>query len=86
VSKLAAAEADADLASLRPHYVRDKRKVIRYAELRSDRPIVASAVLSAKFPALFKETLGDRLLVAVRIVSPRLFSPRWQAIISNTRR
>jgi len=65
VSKLAASEADADLASLRPHYVRDKKKVIRYAELRSDRPIVASAVLSVKFPALFKETLGDRLLVAV---------------------
>jgi hypothetical protein len=65
VRTVAAAGADADLASLEPRYVRDGKKVIRYAELRSDRPIVASAVLSAKFLALFKDTLGDKLLVAV---------------------
>jgi hypothetical protein len=65
VRTLAAAGADADLASLEPRYVRDGKKVIRYAELRSDRPIVASAVLSAKFLALFKDTLGDKLLVVV---------------------
>jgi hypothetical protein len=65
VRTLAAAGADADLASLEPRYVRDGKKVIRYAELRSDRPIGASAGLSAKFLALFKDTLGDKLLVAV---------------------
>jgi hypothetical protein len=39
--------------------------VIEYAELQSDRPIVTSAVLGLKFRQLFKDTLGEKVLVAV---------------------
>ena len=59
------ANAAADLATLKPRYVRDRQKVIQYAELRSDRPIVASAVLAPKFLPLFRSTLGDTVLVVV---------------------
>jgi hypothetical protein len=62
---LAATNAAADLASLKPRYVRDRQKVIQYAELRSDQPIVASAVLAPKFLSLFRSTLGDTVLVVV---------------------
>jgi hypothetical protein len=64
---LAAARANAaeDLATLQPRYVRDRQKVIQYAELRSPQPIVASAVLAANFLSLFKNTLGDSVLVVV---------------------
>jgi hypothetical protein len=57
--------AAADLATLTPRYVRDRQKVIQYAELSSVRPIVASAVLAPKFLSLFRNTLGDSLLVVV---------------------
>lgn len=57
--------AAADLATLKPRYVRDRHKVIQYAELRSTQPIVASAVLAPKFLPLFKDTLGDSVLVVV---------------------
>jgi hypothetical protein len=39
--------------------------VIQYAELSSAQPIVASAVLAPKFLPLFKDTLGDSVLVVV---------------------
>ncbi len=57
--------ADADLATMTPVYVRDKKQVIEYATLSSDQPIVGSAVFAAKFLDLFKDTLGDKLLVVV---------------------
>ena len=57
--------AAADLATLKPRYVRDRHKVIQYAELHSTQPIVASAVLAPKFLPLFKDTLGDSVLVVV---------------------
>jgi hypothetical protein len=57
--------AAADLATLTPRYQRDRNKVIQYAALTSPRPIVASAVLAPKFLAMFKETLGDEVLVVV---------------------
>lgn len=59
------ANAAADLATLVPRYARDRRKVIQYAELHSTQPIVASAVLAPKFLPLFKDTLGDSVLVVV---------------------
>jgi hypothetical protein len=61
----ARAAAAADLATLTPRYVRDRQKVIQYAELTSKQPIVASAVLAPKFLSLFKNTLGDTVLVVV---------------------
>jgi hypothetical protein len=61
----ARANAAADLTTLKPAYTRNRQKVIEYAELRSTRPIVASAVLAPKFLSLFKSTLGDTVLVVV---------------------
>ena len=57
--------AAAELAGLKPRYVRNRKKVIEYAELRSERPVVAGAVLAPKFLALWKETLGEKVLVVV---------------------
>ncbi|MEA3210242.1 MAG: hypothetical protein QOE70_3299 [Chthoniobacter sp.] len=57
--------AAADLATLKPRYSRDRHQVIQYAEISSTRPIVASAVLAPKFASLFRDTLGDRVLVVV---------------------
>lgn len=57
--------AQADLAGLKPRYVRNRKKVIEYAELHSERPVVAGAVLAPKFLALFRETLGEKVLVVV---------------------
>jgi hypothetical protein len=75
----ARANADADLAELTPRYVRDRNQVIEYAVLSSDRPVVASAVSSAKFHTLFESTLGEKVLVVVpnrftAFVFPRLAS------------
>lgn len=62
----ARANAAAELAGLKPKYVRDRRtKVIEYATLSSEQPIMAGAVLAPKFLALFADTLGPKLLVAV---------------------
>jgi hypothetical protein len=57
--------ATADLAQLKPEYVRNRKKIIEYAALRSDKPIVATAVLAPGFRALFAETLGPDILVVV---------------------
>ncbi len=65
ILELAAPAAAADLAALKPRYERDRKQVIQYAELASDRPIVASAVLAPKFLDLFQDTLGDKVLLAV---------------------
>ena len=57
--------AVADLATLTPRYVRNRRKVIEYAVLESARPIVASAVLAPQLLALFADTLGEKVLLVV---------------------
>ena len=57
--------ATADLAELKPEYIRNRRKVIEYAVLRSERPIVATAVLAPRFLQLFQDTLGPKVLVAI---------------------
>jgi hypothetical protein len=61
----AATNASAVLAELKPRYVRDKNQVIQYAVLESENPLTASAVLAPDFAALFAETLGPDLLVAI---------------------
>jgi hypothetical protein len=71
--------ADADLAALKIDYVRDRKKVITYAVIKSARALAASAVLAPGFPALFKDAFGDKLLVAVpnrttAYIFPRLAS------------
>ena len=61
----ARANADTELAELKPQYVRNAQKVIEYAVLNSDRPVIASAVLGNKFLERFKDTLGEKVLVVV---------------------
>jgi hypothetical protein len=53
------------LAGLKPRFIRDENKVIQYAVLESESPLTASAVLAPEFPALFSETLGPDVLVAI---------------------
>jgi len=57
--------SDVDLEKVEIRYDRDARQVIRFAEVRCRAPLVASAVLSAKFGDRFLDTLGEGLFVAV---------------------
>jgi hypothetical protein len=61
----ARARAAVDLGGVSVRFERDKRRVIEFAELSSDQPLVASAVLAPSFGARFSETLGEVLLLAV---------------------
>jgi len=54
--------------------------VIEYAELRSNRPIVASAVLATGFLRLFRDTLGEKVLL---IVPNRFTAYVFPALASN---
>jgi hypothetical protein len=65
IERRAMAAAAADLASLHPRYERNRKKVIEFAVLSSERPIVAGAVLAPKFLDLFRDTLGEKVLVVV---------------------
>ena len=65
IQRLAASSAEAELKTLQPRYVRDGKNVITYAELSSEEPIVASAVLAPSFLELFKDTLGEKVLLVV---------------------
>ncbi|MES2572074.1 MAG: hypothetical protein V4710_18710 [Verrucomicrobiota bacterium] len=57
--------ADALKAGLKPRYVRDRKRVIEYAVLSSSQPVVATAVFGSRFLELFKETLGEKVLLVV---------------------
>jgi hypothetical protein len=72
--------AIADLATLKPRYERDRKQVIQYAELHSARPIVASAVLAPKFLDMFKDTLGEKVLL---VVPNRFTAYVFPALASN---
>lgn len=65
VRRVARAAASAEAAKLRPEFVRDRRGVIQYAVITSDSPATASAVLAPEFAAMFTDTLGPDLLVAI---------------------
>jgi hypothetical protein len=54
--------------------------VIQYAELKSERPIVASAVLAPKFLEMFKDTLGEKVLL---VVPSRFKAYVFPALASN---
>jgi hypothetical protein len=71
--------AASDLASLKPRFERNARKIIVYGALESEKPIVASAVLAPGFLDLWKDTLGEKVLVVVpnrhtAFVFPRIAS------------
>jgi hypothetical protein len=77
--KQATKNAAADLATLKPRFERDAHKTILYGALESEKPIVASAVLAPGFLDLWKDTLGESILVAVpnrftAYIFPRLAS------------
>lgn len=57
--------AAADLADVKISFVRNRKKVIQYAELHSENGAMASAVLAPKFAEPFLETLGPTFLLAV---------------------
>ena len=80
IQERAALAAAADLATLKPRYERDRKQVIQYAELRSDRPIVASAVLAPKFLDMFKDTLGEKVFL---VVPNRFTAYVFPALASN---
>ena len=58
-------KAEGDLAGVSVRFERDKRRVIQFAELSSEQPLVASAVLAPGLGARFSDTLGEVLLLAV---------------------
>jgi len=80
IQQFAAQTAAVDLATLTPRYERNRKQVIQYAELKSDRPIVASAVLAPKFLDLFKDTLGEKVLL---VVPNRFAAYVFPALASN---
>lgn len=61
----ARAQSTQDLARMEIRLDRDKRQVIRFAELRCREPLVASAVLAPGFVERFAEILGESVYVAV---------------------
>ena len=79
-AKQARQNATADLQTLTPAYTRNRKKVIEYAELHSDQPIVASAVVAPGFLKLFKDTLGEKVLV---IIPNRFRAYVFPALASN---
>jgi hypothetical protein len=65
IRRIALASASAELATLKPEYVRDKKGVALFAVLASDSPATASAVLAPDFAEKFADTLGPDILVAI---------------------
>ena len=53
------------LAGLKPRFIRDERNVIQCALLESSSPLTASAVLAPEFAALFSDTIGPDLVLAI---------------------
>ena len=58
-------KAAGDLAGVSVRFQRDKRRVIEFAELSSEQPLVAAAVLAPGLGNRFSDTLGEVLLLAV---------------------
>lgn len=61
----ARANASRVLEGLKPDFSRDENGVIEYAELRSDEPVVASAVIASDFAKRFEPLFGPELLVVI---------------------
>ncbi len=57
--------ATARLYGLKPRYIRNAKKVIEYAILQSDDPLTAGFLISPAFRHLFRNTIGDDLLLAI---------------------
>ena len=57
--------ANATEKKVKAEFVRDAKKVIKYATLQSDNPLTATMVLSPDFLKSFADIFGDRPLVAL---------------------
>ena len=57
--------ADAELKTVTTEYTRDRKKVILYAKIQSPHALIASAILAPKFLDLFKNTLGEKVLIVI---------------------
>ncbi len=57
--------AQADWSQVEVVFNRDKRGVIRCAELRCKEPLVSAAVLAPDFPSRFEDTIGEDILLVV---------------------
>lgn len=53
------------LGMLKPVYVRGRKNVIEYALLKSENLDVAATVLAPGFLAIFKDTLGSEVILAI---------------------
>lgn len=65
VRRVARAAAGAEVKKFKPEFVRDARGVMQYAVITTDSPATAGAVLAPEFAAMFADTLGPDLLVAI---------------------
>src|SRR5437879_5111630 len=61
----ARANASAQLDKLKPEFFRNKKKVIEYAELKSDSPLTATVVFAPEFLKRFEDIFGSKILVAI---------------------
>ena len=74
------ASAATELKSVTTEYTRDKKKVILFAKIRSPRALIASAILAPKFLDLFKNTLGEKVLI---VIPNRTTAYLFPALASN---
>ncbi len=61
----AEAVADVVLAKVKPEFIRDSRGIVLYALIRAEDPFLSSILLSDKFLALFKKSMGDSVRVVL---------------------
>lgn len=61
----AAQSASAVLKTLKPQWIRDESGVIIFAILESDNQLAATTVIAPEFTELFKDNIGDDLLIAI---------------------
>jgi len=57
--------AGGEVEALKPEYARNKKKVIEYAEIETEDPFAAAAVLAPGFLDLFEGVFGSAVLVAI---------------------
>ena len=71
------------LKTLKPKYIRNSKKVIEYAVLESDHPLTATTVVVEEFREMFRETLGDQLLVVIPKRSKVYVFPKLASTIGD---
>lgn len=57
--------AQTELEKCKPVFTRDRKEVIEYALIRSERQLAGTLVLAPKFLKLFEDTFGPKVLVAI---------------------